>query len=236
MRRRSGWTAPWKSCTSSEHRGATLSAAALGTALATEAVTAAPAGLAGAVTAAALSGTTITTTAAIAATKAIAMTTLQKTVITAAFAVAVGTGVYEAQRNSTLRSQVQTLQQQQAPLIEQIQQLQRERARRREEPVDLAGRRECSFETKPRLICSSFAVKLANCELASNDPINTAAKGWLAKVNMLKQRLELMPDKKIPRASVSHRNRLVKRREGRQVVNRRRFSQGSKRTAKCCQR
>ena len=40
-----------------KHRGATLSAAALGTALATEAVTAAPAGLAGAVTAAAFSGT-----------------------------------------------------------------------------------------------------------------------------------------------------------------------------------
>jgi hypothetical protein len=59
-----------------KHRGATLSATALGTALATEAVTAAPAGLAGAVTAAALSGTTITTTAVIATTKSIAMTTL----------------------------------------------------------------------------------------------------------------------------------------------------------------
>src|ERR1022692_299213 len=54
-----------------KHRGATLSATALGTALATEAVTAAPAGLAAAITAAALSGTTITTTALIAATKAI---------------------------------------------------------------------------------------------------------------------------------------------------------------------
>jgi len=61
-------------------RGAGLSAAALGTALATEAVTAAPAGLAGAATAAAFSGTTVTITAVTAATKAIAMTTLQKAI------------------------------------------------------------------------------------------------------------------------------------------------------------
>jgi RNA polymerase sigma factor (sigma-70 family) len=78
-----------------KQRGATLSAAALGTALATEAVTAAPAGLAATITTAALAGTAITTTAVIAATKAIAMTTLQKTVITAALTAAVGTGVYE---------------------------------------------------------------------------------------------------------------------------------------------
>jgi len=41
-----------------------------------------------------LSGTTITTAAVVAATKAITMTTLQKTVINAAFAAIVGTGIY----------------------------------------------------------------------------------------------------------------------------------------------
>jgi RNA polymerase sigma factor (sigma-70 family) len=112
-----------------KHRGATLSAAALGTALATEAVTAAPAGLAATVTAAALSGTAITTTAVIAATKAIAMTTLQKTVITAALAVALGTGIYEARQAANTRKEMQTLQQRQTEQLEQVQRDADERAR-----------------------------------------------------------------------------------------------------------
>jgi len=110
-----------------KHRGATLSAAALGTALATEVVTAAPAGLAGAVTAAALSGSTITTAAVIDATKTIAMTTLQKAAITVVLAAAMGTGIYEACQAANARAEFQTLQQQQAPMAEQILQLQRER-------------------------------------------------------------------------------------------------------------
>ena len=69
-------------------KGVTLSAAAIAGAVAANSVQAAPAGLAAAITAAALSGTAITTTAVIAATKAIAMTTLQKTIIAATVAVA----------------------------------------------------------------------------------------------------------------------------------------------------
>src|SRR6185436_19255334 len=57
-------------------------------------------------------------------TKAIVMTTLQKTLISATLVIAVGTGIYEALQVSRLRNQVQTVQQQQ---IEQIQQLTRER-------------------------------------------------------------------------------------------------------------
>ena len=51
------------------------------------------------------------------------MTTLQKTIIGATLAAAIGTGVYEAHQASILRTQVQTLKQQQTPLAEQIQQL-----------------------------------------------------------------------------------------------------------------
>jgi RNA polymerase sigma factor (sigma-70 family) len=65
-----------------KHRGVASSAAALGTVLASEAVTAAPAGLAGAISSAVLAGTTAATTTAT-ITKAIAMTTLQKTLVTA---------------------------------------------------------------------------------------------------------------------------------------------------------
>ena len=88
---------------------------------------AAPAGLAAAVTTAALSGTAITTSAIIAATKTIAMTTLQKTLVTVTVAALAGTGIYEARQAAQLRGQNQTLQQSQAPLAEQTRQLQRER-------------------------------------------------------------------------------------------------------------
>jgi hypothetical protein len=108
-------------------RGVTLSTAAIAGAVAANSIQAAPPGLVVAITAAALSGTTITTAAVIAATKTIAMTTLQKTVITATIAVAVGTGIYETRQAANARAEVQTLQQQQTLLTEQIQQLQSER-------------------------------------------------------------------------------------------------------------
>jgi len=109
-------------------RGVTVGASGLVVAISANAVQAAPAGLAVTIsTAAALAGTTIAATAIATVTKTIAMTTLQKTLITATIVATVGTGIYEARQASTLRSQVQTLQQQQAPLTEQIQQLQRER-------------------------------------------------------------------------------------------------------------
>ena len=108
-------------------RGVTLSATTIAGAVAANSVQAAPAGLAATITAAALSGTTITTAAVIAATKGIAMTTLQKTVITTAIAVAVGTGIYEDRQAANARAEVQRLQQQQESLTEQAQSLKQER-------------------------------------------------------------------------------------------------------------
>jgi hypothetical protein len=108
-------------------RGVTLSTTAIAGAVAANSVQAAPAGLATAITAAALSGATITTATVIAATKAIAMTTLQKTIIGATLAAAIGTGIYEAHQAANARAEVQTLQQQQATLTEQIQELQNKR-------------------------------------------------------------------------------------------------------------
>src|SRR6266513_2156809 len=109
-------------------RGITTSAAALSVVLAANTVQSAPVGLAVTISAAAaLAGGAAQSSTAIAATKAIAMTTLQKTVIGAALAAAVGTGIYEGHQASTLRTQVQTLQQQQTPLAEEIQQLTRDR-------------------------------------------------------------------------------------------------------------
>ena len=83
-------------------RGVTVGASGLVVVISTNAVQAAPAGLAATIsTAAALAGTTITTTATAVAAKAIAMTTLQKALITATLAVVAGTGIYEARQAST---------------------------------------------------------------------------------------------------------------------------------------
>ena len=54
------------------------------------------------------------------------MTTLQKSLVTAAIAAAVGAGIFEARQASTLRSQVETLRRQQAPLADQLAQLRAE--------------------------------------------------------------------------------------------------------------
>jgi RNA polymerase sigma factor (sigma-70 family) len=106
-------------------RGVTVGASGLVVVISAHAVQAAPVGLAVTIsTAAALAGTTI---AATATAKAIAMTTLQKALVVAAITAAVTTGIYEARQASQLREQVRALQQQQAPMTEQIAQLQRGR-------------------------------------------------------------------------------------------------------------
>ena len=105
-------------------RGISVGASGLVVVITANAVQAAPVGLAATIaTAAALAGTTSATTATATATKGIVMTILQKTLITATIVAAVGTGIYEARHVSTLRTQVQTLQHQHSPLIEQVQQL-----------------------------------------------------------------------------------------------------------------
>jgi len=57
------------------------------------------------------------------------MTTLQKTLLTATVAVLAGAGIYKARQAAQLRDQVRTLQQQQAPLTEQMTKLQSENER-----------------------------------------------------------------------------------------------------------
>jgi RNA polymerase sigma factor (sigma-70 family) len=74
-------------------RGVALSATAITGAVAANSVQAAPAGLAAAITTAALSGATATTSAVIGVAKAIAMTTLQKSIICATLAVLAGAGL-----------------------------------------------------------------------------------------------------------------------------------------------
>src|SRR6266581_1840772 len=74
-------------------------------------------------TTAALSGTTVAATATTTAAKAIAMTTIQKTLITATILAFLGTAMYEGRRAASSRAQVQTLKKGQAALAEHIRQL-----------------------------------------------------------------------------------------------------------------
>jgi RNA polymerase sigma factor (sigma-70 family) len=108
-------------------RKITMGASGLTILISANAVQAAPLGLAAKIFMFALAGKTISTSTVIAATKTIAMTTLQKTLVVAALTAAIGTGIYEAHQNSQLREQVQSLQQAQSPLNEQLAQLQHER-------------------------------------------------------------------------------------------------------------
>jgi RNA polymerase sigma factor (sigma-70 family) len=104
-------------------RGITVGASGLVVAISANAVQAAPVGLAITVsTAAALTGTTFVITA----TKTLAMTTLQKIVVTTTIATLAGVGIYEARQAALLKSQVETFQQQ-TPLQEHVQKIQSER-------------------------------------------------------------------------------------------------------------
>ena len=114
-------------------RGVAAGAGGLAVVISTNAVQAAPAGLALTVTTAALAGTAVVATATATATTAIVMTTLQKTIVVISIALtagAVGTGIYETRRASNLRTEVVALRQQRdeaAPLLARVDQLQRER-------------------------------------------------------------------------------------------------------------
>ena len=109
-------------------RGITMGASGLVVVISANAVQAAPVGLAITIsTAAVLAGTTIATTATATVTKAIAMTTTQKVLITTVLAAAIGTGLYEAREATHARHSVNMLQEQQAALDRQIDQLTRER-------------------------------------------------------------------------------------------------------------
>ena len=91
-------------------RGTAIGSSGLVAVLSTNAVQSAPIGLSSMISAAAaLSGTALHGAAALGATKSIALTTFQKTLIAAVIAAGVGTGVYETRQVSRLRNEAQTL-------------------------------------------------------------------------------------------------------------------------------
>jgi len=191
-------------------KGLTLSSAALAGAVAANSVQAAPAGLAVTISSAALAGAAPTPTI-IAVTKAIAMTTLQKSIFTATVAVLAGAGIYQTRQASQLREQVEKLQQQGVSFDVQNQQLLRERDNltKRLAAVQLpsgqpsGGMNELlrlrGEVTRLRQSAQELAQLKAAAAATGSDPaIEATLKSWATLATRLRERLEQMPDKKIP--------------------------------------
>jgi RNA polymerase sigma factor (sigma-70 family) len=190
-------------------RGVTVGAGGLAVVISANAVQAAPVGLALTIsTAAALTGTALVTTATVTATKAIAMTALQKTAVAATIAVLAGAGIYELRQATQLREQVLTLQQQQAPLAEQIAQLNQSLIDATNRMATLRDDNERLNRNTSELLrlrgevgllrSSSGAAPQRSPNKDEMDELETAMKAWLDRVDAVKRRLDEMPDKKIP--------------------------------------
>jgi RNA polymerase sigma factor (sigma-70 family) len=193
-------------------RGVTVGASALALALSANAVQSAPLGLVTAISSgASASGAALHSFTTIGATKALAMTTVQKIIITAALMGAAGVGLYQNHQASLAREQLRAARQNQDPLKEQLSQLTQERdeaatqlAALREENETLRG----SLADLPKLRGEVVRSREASRELAQlkalsatngTDPaLDEAFKTWAVRATRLRQRLDQAPDQQIP--------------------------------------
>jgi RNA polymerase sigma factor (sigma-70 family) len=179
--------------------GVTVGAGGLAAIVSANAVQASPAGLALTIATAATGGFALTTSTLIATTKTIAMTTLQKTLVTAIIAAAaVGSGLYEAHHAAQLQNQIERLQQQQGSLADQLRQAQGEQMNSSNQMADLLAENARLKAGPNSMELLKLRGKVTQLQSAANDPAATAAEAWMAKVNTLKQRLEVTPAAKIP--------------------------------------
>jgi RNA polymerase sigma factor (sigma-70 family) len=192
-------------------RGIRSSATALSVVLAANAVQAAPLALSATLFANTALSAAAVKSGAVGLANTLFMTTLQKALITTAIVTAVGTGVYEARRAAQFQAEASALQQQRDRLTEQNRQLQEQtdsaarkladaRQNERTTPDDAGELQRLRGEVS-RL--RESARELANLKAAatatgSDSAMDATLKSWSARAAQLKQRLEEMPDKKIP--------------------------------------
>jgi hypothetical protein len=189
-----------------KRRGIAASGAGLAAVLSANAVQAAPAGLAMTIsTAATLGGTTLATAAS--AIKTIAMTTLQKSIITSALAILAGAGIYEACQAAKLREQNEALQRQQAPLTEEMLKWNRAFSDATNQIAALRADNEHLNRNTAELLrlrsevtglrdeSRQLAQRIAS---ETNDPNEVAAQALLDRVKLLKQLFKQWPGKKTP--------------------------------------
>lgn len=191
-------------------RGVTTTAAALSVAIIANAIQAAPAGLTLTIsTAAAMTGTAAAATTTATITKTIAMTTLQKVLITTAAVAAIGTGAYEGHKASTWEARARTLEAQQTTNASQLEDLQRQR----DEAV--AAQTALQEENQRLTLAAAQVPKLrgdlvrARAQQQSSapsnpgalDPNDPAVQHFMeakATAEKISRYLDQMPDKKIP--------------------------------------
>ena len=176
--------------------GVTLGVTVLTGAVTANAIQAAPLVLANTITTAVLTGTSLTLAT-------IAMTTLQKIAVTAALTVTVGAGIYEAKQVSDTREENKKLQAQQAPMAEQIRQLQREHDQATNLIAGLTeefakNKKDNSELLKLRGAVTQLREKNDALSKVSTDERETLMKSWLAREDHLKQLVEQNPEKCIP--------------------------------------
>jgi RNA polymerase sigma factor (sigma-70 family) len=183
-------------------RGVCIGATGLAALLSANAVQSAPIALGVKISAtAALSATAIQSSAAVEAAKTLFMTTLQKTLVVTTLATTLGAGVYQAHKASQLQRQVGILEQEQAPMAAQMDELRRERDTASN---SLAALRRSHSAELSRLRGEVIRLGHDSQELAEfkgaimNDPTESAAKSWLDRVNKLKQSLAQLPNQRIP--------------------------------------
>jgi len=138
------------------------------------------------------------------------MTTLQKAIIGATFALAVAVGTFQGHRNSMLRDQAQTAKRQQAQLIEQVRQLTHERDASVQTLNSLrAGNERLSRNAgevlrlrdevaRLRTKAEEIAMSKAAAEGDATDPTSATVKSWAERVKRLKELVERTPEARIP--------------------------------------
>jgi RNA polymerase sigma factor (sigma-70 family) len=190
-------------------QGITTTAAALSLAISSHAVQSAPLGLSSLISSSAAVLASDAAYTATIATKAIAMTTMQKVLIASALVVTLGTGIYQAQRAFRFQKQIHSLQQQHTPLADRIAELQTKFDRAASELALAQQDNEGLRASLPELLRlrgevarlrndSQELAQLKSVSLTDTNATQTEMKSWLARVNQLKQGFEAMPHHRTP--------------------------------------
>ncbi|HVY69640.1 MAG TPA: RNA polymerase sigma factor [Verrucomicrobiae bacterium] len=182
-------------------RGVTVGVSGLAVALTTHAVQAAPISLA-----AAVAITPVATGAALASTfaltPAVAMTTLQKSLITAALFLTAGAGLHQARQAHGLRVENESLQRLLAPLAAQVQKLREERDTATTRLASLTGeiaRLQTNSNNSELLqLRGEVAQRRATDHSSRDDPTQALASEAAKRVKEMKRWLAETPGESIP--------------------------------------
>jgi hypothetical protein len=138
------------------------------------------------------------------------MTTLQRAIIGATFALGVGLHLYQGRHNAKLRDRLQTAQQQLAQHTEQARQLTKERDSTVQTVEALRAEqdrvsRDTAEETRLRgevarlrTTAQEIARRKSKAASESNDPAGSTVNSWTERVQRLKELVERTPEARIP--------------------------------------